>query len=120
LTARATDSAGAVTTSSAVTVQVAAAPNVPPTVTLTSPISNASYTAPATITLAATAADSDGGVVRVEFYSGTTLIGTSTTAPYTFTWRNVPVGNYTFTAKAIDTSGAGATSTAVTVHVKRK
>jgi hypothetical protein len=37
------------------------------TVTLTSPADGATFTAPATIALAATAADSDGPISRVEF-----------------------------------------------------
>ena len=50
--------------------------NVPPTVSLTSPSNGATYTAPANISLAATASDSDGSVTKVDFYSGTTLLGT--------------------------------------------
>ena len=56
--------------------------NVPPTVSLTAPVTGASFTAPATINLTATAADSDGTVSKVEFYNGATLLGTATTAPY--------------------------------------
>ncbi len=58
-------------------------------------------TAPATIALTADAADSDG-IARVEFYQGTTLLGTSTASPYGYTWSNVPAGNYVLTAKAYD------------------
>ena len=59
LTAKATDNTGASTTSAAVNIQVKA--NVAPTVSLTAPANNAAFTAPATIVLTATAADSDGG-----------------------------------------------------------
>ena len=45
-------------------------PDVPPSVSLTSPSEGAVFVAPATIPLAATAADSDGTVARVEFYAG--------------------------------------------------
>ena len=48
-------------------------PNAVPTVSLTSPSNNSAFTAPATIAIAASAADSDGTVVRVEFYSGGTM-----------------------------------------------
>ena len=91
--------------------------NQTPSVTLTSPANGASFAAPATIPLAATASDPDGTVVRVDFYSGTTLIGTSTTPPYTATWSNVPAGSYSVTAKAIDNKGAVGTSSAATVTV---
>ncbi|HEX3489786.1 MAG TPA: cellulose binding domain-containing protein, partial [Streptosporangiaceae bacterium] len=67
-------------------------------VALTSPASGATYTAPATIPLAATASESGGTIAKVEFFSatnsGTTLLGTSTTSPYTFSWTGVAAGTY--------------------------
>ena len=91
--------------------------NQPPTVALTGPTNGSAYTAPASIALQATAGDTDGSVVRVDFYSGPTLLGSATTAPYGFTWSNVPQGNYTFTAVATDDRSATATSTPVSVTV---
>jgi len=113
-TARATDTLGASTTSGAVTIKVNAAP----TVSLTSPANGASFTAPATIPLAASATDGDGTITKVEFFQGATLIATVTTAPYNFTWTNVAQGSYTLTAKATDNDGAMTTSAAVTITVK--
>ena len=92
-----------------------AAPNVAPTVSLTAPANGANYTAPATITLSANAADSDGSVTKVEFFSGTTLLGTATSAPYSYTWSNVAAGTYSLTAKATDNGGAATNSSAVSV-----
>lgn len=112
-TAVATDNSGATTTSAAISVKVNAAP----AVTLTSPTTGASFTAPATINLAATASDGDGTIAQVEFYTGTTLIATVTSAPYTYAWTNVPQGNYVITAKAIDNDGGTATSAAATITV---
>ena len=54
--------------------------NSPFTVSLTAPADNATFTAPATITLTATAADADG-IDHVEFYQGSSLLGTATAAP---------------------------------------
>ncbi|MDO8413506.1 MAG: DNRLRE domain-containing protein, partial [Gallionellaceae bacterium] len=59
--------------------------NVAPTVSLTAPANNTVVTAPATITLAATATD-DGTISKVEFYNGTTLLNTDTTAAYGYIW----------------------------------
>ncbi|WP_214105601.1 cellulase family glycosylhydrolase [Acrocarpospora catenulata] len=92
-------------------------PNTPPTVSLTSPTNGQSYGAPATIALAATASDSDGSVTSVAFYNGSTLLGTDTTSPYTFSWTNVAAGSYSLTARATDNGGATTTSTAVNVTV---
>ncbi|HJW67505.1 MAG TPA: galactose oxidase-like domain-containing protein, partial [Gaiellaceae bacterium] len=57
-----------------------------PTVTLTQPSNGATFTAPASVNLAATASDADGTVTKVEFFDGTTKLGEDTTAPYSFTW----------------------------------
>lgn len=92
-------------------------PNAPPTVSIASPASGSTFTAPATIAIAATAADSDGAVVRVDFYAGSSLIGSDTSSPFQLTWSNVPAGSYTLTARATDNAGAAASSSGVTVTV---
>ncbi len=117
LTAKAYDNAGGTKTSAVVTVVVTA--NVPPTVAITAPANNASYTAPATINIAASASDSDGFVAKVDFYQGATKIGTDTTAPYAFTWSSVAGGTYSVTAKATDDKGSVTTSSAITVKVNK-
>lgn len=115
LSAKATDNFGSVTTSTPVTVTVI--PNAPPTVGLTSPVTGFTAFAPANVTLSANAADSDGSVTQVDFYQGTTLIGTATAAPYTFNWATVAAGTYSLTAKAIDNLGAVTTSASLTITV---
>ena len=116
LTAKATDNQGATTTSSAVNITVTT-PNTPPSVSITSPISGATFTAPANITVQASASDSDGTVTQVQFFAGTTLIGTATTAPYSIVWSNVAAGSYALTAKATDNAGATTTSAAINITV---
>ncbi|WP_211299735.1 cellulose binding domain-containing protein, partial [Amycolatopsis lexingtonensis] len=91
--------------------------NKAPTVTLTSPTASGTYYAPASIPLAATAADSDGTVSKVEFYAGDTLLATDTAAPFEGSWGNVPAGTYSITAKAYDNKGASTSSTPVSVKV---
>lgn len=91
--------------------------NVPPTVSITSPANNAGFSAPASISISANAADSDGSVSKVEFFNGSTKLGEATTAPYTYTWTNVAAGNYVLTAKATDNGNASTVSTAVNVSV---
>jgi hypothetical protein len=116
LTAVAIDAGGAQTTSAPVSISVTA-PNEPPTVALTSPVNGATFTAPATISIAASASDPENRLARVEFYQGTTLLGTATASPYSFTWSAVPAGSYTLTAVAADADGAVTTSAAVSVTV---
>jgi len=119
-TAIAHDDGGAATTSDARSASVQAAANQPPTVSMTSPADGAVFTAPATVTLSANAADPDGGIARVDFFAGSTLVGTATTAPYTVTWSSVASGRYTLTAVATDSAGSTATSAARTITVNQR
>ncbi len=91
--------------------------NKAPTVKITSPTGNASLTAPASLTIQATASDPDGSVQKVEFLGGGTVLGSATKSPYSFVWNNVPVGAQTITARATDNSGAKTTSASVLVNV---
>src|SRR5512142_1809341 len=80
----------------------AAAINLAPTATMTAPATGTQFNAPATITLSATASDPDGTVAQVQFFSGTTSLGSGVLAgtQYTLTWSNVVPGTYSITAKA--------------------
>jgi len=119
ITARATDNDSAVTTSQSVTVNVLPSPNnAPPTVTITSPGNNATVYRLFGTTINANASDSDGTIIKVEFYAGSTLLNTDTSAPYSFFWRPAARGTYTLTARAYDDSGAVTISAPVTVRVK--
>ena len=91
--------------------------NKPPTVTLSGPANGTSYTAPATIAISASASDSDGSVSRVEFYAGTTLVGSDTTSPFSYSWTGVAAGTYVLKAIAYDDAGASATSSTASVTV---
>jgi len=88
-----------------------------PSVSLSEPQNNTTLTSGSNVVVQATAADSDGSIARVDFYQGTTLLGTDTSAPYLFVWSNVPAGVYSLTAKAVDDAGATTTSTALTLTV---
>lgn len=91
--------------------------NLPPTVSLTSPASGSSYGSPATVALAATAADADGTIAKVEFYSGTTLLSADTTSPYKFSWTVAAAGSYGLKAIATDNKGASTTSATAIITV---
>jgi subtilisin family serine protease len=87
-----------------------------PNVSITSPANNATFTAPAAITIDAIATD-DGTVANVEFFANGAPIGSDASSPYSFTWTNVPSGSYALTARATDTLGASRTSASVQVSV---
>ena len=58
-------------------------------------------------------------VTRVDFYDGSTLIGTDTTAPYSVSWNTVGAaeGTHTLTVKAYDSAGHVGTSAELSVIV---
>lgn len=80
--------------------------NKAPVVNITSPPDNGSFSAPASVNIAASASDSDGSIARVEFYNGNTKLGEDLTASYVFNWTGVSAGSYTLVAKATDNNGA--------------
>lgn len=91
--------------------------NIYPVVSITAPANGANYTAPANITITANASDADGTISKVEFYNGSTLIGTRTSSPYSITWAGIAEGNYSITAKATDNNNGFTTSAPVGISV---
>ena len=91
----------------------------PPTVSLTSPTPNQEAAIGAALTVTANAADSDGTIAKVEFFSGTNKIGEATSAPFSVQHTPTQAGTLTFTARATDSQGLQVTSGGVTVFVAR-
>jgi peptidoglycan/xylan/chitin deacetylase (PgdA/CDA1 family) len=116
--AKAYDATGNITTSISATVNVDNADHNAPTVALTAPAAGA--TVSGQLTLTANAAD-DVAMNRVEFYAGTKLIATVSSAPYETVWNSADEANgpVTLTAKAYDAAG-NAASDAVTVTVSNQ
>ncbi len=117
LTAKATDNDGLVAASKKVSLTVSVYNLAKPTVNITTPTSNDRFSKKATIKISANAADNDGTISKVEFYSGSRLLDTEVKRPYLYSWKNVPAGNYTITAKAIDDDGNVTTSAGVSISV---
>jgi probable HAF family extracellular repeat protein len=112
LTAVASDNGGLTATSS-ISVTVV---DTPPTITITNPLANATFQAPATFAIAAAASDVDGTVTNVQFLVNSTVIGSCTSLPHAATASNLGPGIYTLTAVASDNGGLTATnSISVTV-----
>jgi plastocyanin len=93
-----------------------AAVDLPPTVSITNPVNNATFSAPASFTVAATASDPDGTVTNVQFFQGATALGNFATSPYSVPVNNLAAADYTFSAVATDNGGLTATN-AITIHV---
>lgn len=84
----------------------------PPTVTITNPLDGSAVSG--TVEINADATD-DIGVAQVDFYVGTSLIGTDTSSPYSVSWDSTSVadGTYTITATAIDTASQTASNSII-------
>jgi choice-of-anchor A domain-containing protein len=112
--ARATDDRGITADSSGVSVIV----NALPTVSITAPAANATFTAPADIAITATASDSDGTIAKIEIFEGATKVGECAASPCTLTFAQAAAGTYALTARATDNRAATATSAPVSVVVQ--
>jgi hypothetical protein len=104
--------------------------NLPPVVSIVNPTNGAVFTAPASISLIAKAADPDGTVTNVEYFSGTNDLGRGfqvvldppgvngvTGLVYFMNWQNIPAGIYSLTAVATDNGGLSTTSAPVNITV---
>ena len=91
----------------------------PPTIAIASPTAGQAIAGPATVTLAANVAGTASGAAirQVQYFSGSTLIGSATQAPYNVIWNNLPEGSYSVTALAIDSHGSVSTSAPVAFQV---
>ncbi len=101
LTAEAVDSAGQTTSSAPLSVIV---DNLAPSVSFTSPTSEEEISG--TVSLQASASDING-VTRVEFFKGSTLLGTALSEPYTIDWDTLGTsnGSQVLIARAYDVAG---------------
>lgn len=117
LTAVATDNVGAQTTSAAVNVTVAGGNA--PTVAITSPTAATSVVVNTTQTITADASAAGlANIVSVQFYvNGNPLGSPDTTYPYAAAWTPGALGTYALTARATDSSGNQALSSAINVTV---
>jgi hypothetical protein len=119
ITARATDNNGQQSTSAAVSVTVSA--NVVPAVQWKRPAGGILLAAPASVTLSATASDSDGSISKVEFFQSptNTLIAQGTLAggEYSAAWNGLAAGSYSVYARATDNSGAIRDTAPITITV---
>ena len=119
LTARATDTLGGSAASQPATITAGV---IPPVVAILTPVEGATIAANRPIQFTAKASGTMGPIVRVEFYRGSTKIGETSSVlvdrPEVFVLNvaaGLPIGTYQITARAIDSSGAASTSSAISI-----
>ena len=88
-----------------------------PIVTLTSPTSGQTFTAPALISVSADASDPGGSLTAVQFFDGATGLGLAVSPPYSLLWSNAIDGPHTLTAVAFDNTGNATTSAPVNITI---
>jgi len=118
LTALATDNFGITTLSRIVSVKVTgggggggASIGQPPSIVLSNPPANNRITVGQTINLTASANDSDGNILVVQFFANGQSVGSDNTFPYSANWTPVSLGAYAIQAKALDNDGNVMTTT---------
>ncbi|SHF51881.1 chitinase family 18 [Microbulbifer donghaiensis] len=88
----------------------------PPSVALDSPAGGSVYDENDTVTLSATAADSEGAVSRVEFYVGGQKVGEDSSIPFSYSWT-ATTGNHAVFARAFDSADQFTDSSPVSITV---
>ena len=76
--------------------------NKKPVVKISNPRKGNTYEKLSTISIDAVASDPDGTISKVELFSGAVRLVEMTSAPYSYTWKDVAAGSYKITAIATD------------------
>ncbi|MEN2284500.1 Ig-like domain-containing protein, partial [Algoriphagus sp. SE2] len=100
-----------------ITVNSSGPANQPPVTSIVTPMQNQSFDEGDAILIQAYVADPENQIARVEFFSGNTLIGSVTSAPYEINWNNAPVGSHALKTRVTDQGGLSAESGLVNINV---
>lgn len=95
---------------------VQAPPNAPPTVSFVAPTNGQALLAPGNLAVQINAQD-DVSVARVDYYRNNVFQQSLAAAPFNFGDSNLPAGNYTLLAVAVDNLGLATTSAPVSIFV---
>jgi plastocyanin len=98
------------------TIKVTAAVAVAPTVVITNPVAGGIFSAPANLTIQASAAISSGTVTNVQFLVGSTVLTNRAAAPFAALTGSLAAGAYNLSAIASSSAGLKATNS-VTINV---
>ncbi|MES2353863.1 MAG: DNRLRE domain-containing protein [Pseudomonadota bacterium] len=91
--------------------------NLSPKVSISSPTAGQTFNSGNAINITTNATDTDGSIAKVEFFQGSTKIGESLAAPFSFNWTIAPTGTFSVSAIATDNGGAQAISSSVSITV---
>ncbi|WP_296618525.1 Ig-like domain-containing protein, partial [Marivirga sp.] len=89
-----------------------------PTVEITNPIQNQTYTLGEDIMISTEATDPENKIQKVEFFYGEQMIAIVDTAPYEVNWKKAPFGNHVLKAKIFDSKGLTDESSRINITVE--
>lgn len=89
-----------------------------PVVAITSPSGGSSFSYGSNISITATASEANGTISNISIYNGSTLLGSSSTSPYTYIMVSPAVGTYTLKAVATDAKGVSTISSLESITVQ--
>jgi endonuclease I len=92
-----------------------APPNQAPSINITSPTSGSTVTTGSSVTVVASASDTDGTITSVEFFVNGSSIGTDTSSPYQASFT-ASTGGMALTAIATDDGTASTTSASISIN----
>ncbi|HSF52517.1 MAG TPA: Ig-like domain-containing protein, partial [Algoriphagus sp.] len=113
------DTQGALGNSATISVNITEppTPNLPPSIQITDPVEDQNLLFGQDITIQTDPTDPENNIDRVEFLSGTDIIGTVNSAPYNFIWSNASAGTHSLKSIIYDNEGLSAESDAVNINV---
>jgi parallel beta-helix repeat protein len=97
---------------------IAQAPIDSPKITITNPNNNQGLAVGSTVLIETEASISNGVINKVDFFNGTTKLGSASVLPFNYLWENVPAGNHLITAVATADNGEQTTSGQVKLVMK--
>ena len=113
-----TDELGTTVTSTPVLIAVTApVVSSPPVVTLTSPAEGGIYLSPANLALAANVISNGHTINAVQYFNGSTSLGTAVQPPYSLTWTDATPGTCTLSVQATYDTSSNVVSSAITIDV---
>jgi len=88
-----------------------------PSISLTEPQNNSSYTIGSSINISATGSSPNGGIGSVALYSNSVLLANDNTAPYSTVWENAPQGSHGIYAILTDELGVSVSSSTANITI---
>ncbi|MCW5554809.1 MAG: hypothetical protein KIS67_21930 [Verrucomicrobiae bacterium] len=92
-------------------------PPAPPMVVITNPVNNSLFASLAAVTVGGYATVTGATVTNIQFFANDALVSSSTSSPFFVNASNLAAGDYSLTARAMDSRGVNGTSAPVVIRL---